>query len=399
MIWKEHDHCRACGSGGLTQVLSLGDQPMANDFRKRAGHIRVPLHVLFCNKCTLAQLSVVVDPQFLYSQYTYVTPPSQSMLNHVDRLMAEIETETGKGSVIEIGSNDGLFLDHLTRHGFGPVLGVDPATNLCKLASNRGIKTLNKPFSRDTAIDIGKRADVVIARHVFAHVDNWIDFMQGLELVTHENSLVVLEFPYAKDMVENGHWDSIYHEHLSYISLFPLDILLHDTAFTLYNVLHYPVHSGSLVVMLRNKKCDKAVDQSVTDFLSHEPIRENLWHEFSKHAHVTIKRLGDLIRSLSAVGQSVAGYGAPAKATVVINACGWDKSNIRYVTDTTPIKIDTVVPGTDIPVVGDDELLKGQPDYAVMFAHNYAPDIIRAKEQYLERRGRFIIPVPHVKII
>ena len=224
MIWKPITSCRACGSSDLVKVFSLGDQPLANDFRFPGVERfpNVPLEVMLCLRCTLGQLSVVVDPKYLYHEYAYTTPGGPTNINHLNRLIEGLETHNGLGSVLEIGSNDGLFLDLLRNSKFGPLLGVDPSVNVSEYArEKRKLNIRSEFFSSTTAPsfkeELGK-VDYVVARHVFCHIEDWHDLIAGIEKVCHEKTLVAIEVPSTRAMLFNNAWDMVYHEHLSYMT-------------------------------------------------------------------------------------------------------------------------------------------------------------------------------------
>jgi SAM-dependent methyltransferase len=235
----------------------LGVQPLANDFRKdgelRAGH--VPLKVLLCPKCSLGQLSVVVDPTVLYANYSYVTSPSLTMQDHFNRLLTDISAETNAQTVLEIGSNDGRLLKTMQDLGYS-VLGVDPAENLAEIASANDVPT-ETGFFGEALTRYLAQYDIVIARHVFCHVDDWHDFVRGLEAVSHKDTLICIEVPYAGDMLKNCEFDTVYHEHTSYLTLKAVTALLKPTTLQLYRVIRYPIHGGAILLMLRRKDSDR----------------------------------------------------------------------------------------------------------------------------------------------
>ena len=230
---------------------------MANDFKddteERAGY--APLEVMFCPQCHLGQLSVVVRPDILYADYPYVTSRSQMMMDHFDRLITDIEEEKAFGAVVEIGSNDGLFLNHCQNRGASYVLGVDPARNLAHIAEEHGIHTVCGFFTKGEIPDLirSKCIDptVVVARHVFCHVDDWKGFVQGLDQLMTPQTLACIEVPYVGDFLDRGEFDTIYHEHLSYLSLKSVEWLLRNTGLHLHRVIRYKIHGGAVLLMLR----------------------------------------------------------------------------------------------------------------------------------------------------
>lgn len=264
-MYKKVKACRTCGNLQLKEVYDLGVQPLANDFcrpdQESAGH--APLKVMFCEECTNSQLSVVVDPNIIYSNYPYVTSKSDTMKSHFRNLWNEITKEAKPKSLIEIGSNDGLFLDFCHNEGVENVLGVDPAANLQHKDSICSL--FDEQVAREI-VDRGFRPDVIVARHVFCHIDDWRGFMQNIEAISNPETLVVIEVPYVMDMLHGLEFDTIYHEHLDYLSIKAVEYLLRDFMFHIHRIVRFEIHGGAIVLMLRRDDCDTEVDPSVNIF-------------------------------------------------------------------------------------------------------------------------------------
>lgn len=393
-----HSKCRACNSAYLHPVFSLGNQPLANDHclpsEPRQGFY--PLNVLFCRGCGLAQLSVIVNREQLYSRYTYVSSASQTMQRHYDRLFLDICSERPEKSVIEIASNNGGCLKFARSIGFD-VLGIDPASNLVEMAQQQGIATLPDFFGVKSAIMAKStipEPGVILARHVFAHVANWVEFIAGLEVLATKDTLVVLEFPYILDLFRNGAWDTLYHEHLSIISLNPLVKLLADTPFHIHRVVKVGIHGGALVVMLRHLDNLTQPHLSAEEFISEESITEADWLMFAERSKHKIEQLQKTVRQARSDGKIVSAFGASAKASVLINACGFTRNDIAFVTDNSPLKPGRLIPGTDIPIIDESEMLAEHPDMAIMTAWNFKSEILEKTKRWRERGGTFIIPSP-----
>lgn len=414
-MYKKVLRCRACGYGPpiqadgikiypgtekLIPVFSLGLQPLANDFVKgddeHAGF--APLEVLLCPKCNLAQTSVVVRPDILYRHYCYRTSPSQTMLDHFAKL-ADIFAGEGKFErVLEIGSNDGRFLGYLhDRKGYPVVLGIDPSLNLTAEAVKLGVPSVIGVFDENAVLrakDHCENFDLVIARHVFCHVDNWKEFIRCLEMVTHDNSLVAIEVPWVKHLLEKGEYDTIYHEHLSYFSIGAMDALLNGTGFVIQRVIELGIHGGALLVLLRRNTWNGPLDS-----VPKEKVGIQEWLAFGAKAHNNITNLKNLVGLLRGQGKRVIGYGASAKSTVIVNACGFTKKDLDYITDSTLEKMWKFSPGTDIPIVPEGTHVTDMPDYAIMFCWNFANEVLEKNRTFIKGGGKFILPVPEVKII
>lgn len=424
-MYKLHTTCRACGTGNpvlktlkqstaagtvydlaasLVPVFDLGPMPLANDFcgpdDERAGY--APLKVMLCPNCGLAQLSVVVSPQVLYRNYPYVTSNSATMRKHFADIRYDIGEEAGdfKG-VLEIGSNDGTLMLFLQEHG-AKCIGIDPATNLTEIANKRGAYSLGTMFdaySADLIVTTHGKPDVIIGRHVFAHVDNWKSFVRCLELVSAAHTLICLEVPYVIDQLDSVSWDQVYHEHLSYVSVRAVDSLLHGTALRLHKVKHYGIHGGSIMLMLRHRESEEPVNESVAKFIEQENASADRWAAFSIEARRRIDQLASFIRARATEGKMVVGYGASAKSTQWLNACKLHKSEVRFVCDNTPQKQYKTCPGSEIPVADEGALTRELPDYAVCFAWNFAEEIIAKEKIFHDKGGKWVIPVPQIKVL
>jgi C-methyltransferase C-terminal domain/Putative zinc binding domain/Methyltransferase domain len=403
MSFRIHTKCRACEGTDLAPVFDLGVQPLANDHVKPGQPMQgfYTLNVLYCRGCGLAQLSVVVDPKQLYDRYTYVSSSSQTMQRHYDRLYLDILSEQPDKSIVEIASNDGSCLKFFKSKGF-TVLGIDPARNICEMAEEQNITTIPSFFDHEsagTAEEVMPHPGVILARHVFSHVDNWREFLSAIGKLATTETLVVLEFPYVLDMIRGGHWDSVYHEHLSVVSLNPIVSLLKSTPFHVHRVIKAGIHQGCLVVMLRHNDHASIPHLSADEYMAEEQVTEKDWKLLALRAKSKIEGLKGIVKKLRDDGKIVCGFGASAKATVLINACGWQKDSIAFVSDNSPLKPGCLIPGTDIPIIEEDQFLSEHPDYAIMMAHNYEKEICAKMEKWRSRGGKFIIPDDALRIV
>lgn len=419
-MYRLHSHCRACGYARkaspdyikkegsvekLMEILDLGIQPLANDFKKytdeHAGY--APLKLLMCPRCGLAQLSVVVEPAILYKDYPYVTSRSATMENHFSMLLHAIRLETQPLNCIEIGSNDGHFLEFCQNHNVLKVFGIDPAENLATAANESMIRTVVGEFNKRTAEVAMSNIpcpDLVVARHVFCHINEWNLFMVDLErLASEERFLAVIEVPYALDMIANGSFDQVYHEHLSYLHVGAMAHLLEHTPFKIQRVEHFPIHGGSIAIMIRRKDWPHPPHESVQRCIQREESIQGKWLEFAAKSSALMCSLESQVINAKQLGKSVCGYGASAKSTVFLNACGFKRKDIQFICDSTKQKQGRLSPGSDIPIVDEGALLRELPDYAVIFAHNFASEIIQKNERYVELGGKWIVPVPECKVL
>lgn len=418
-MYTEHRTCRACGYGPkvaasgikaaastehLIPVLDLGVQPLANDFQDQSGNHAgfAPLQVLFCPRCKLAQLSVVVRPDILYSNYSYITSASSAMLNHFGKLWRDIQEEGPHKGVIEIGSNTGDFLRFALDNGAQRVMGIDPAENLCAISEAKGVPVERGIFNYETACNANARnmgTDVVVARHVFCHVDDWKSFIENLKLIGGPETLYCIEVPYAPDTIKMSSWDQIYHEHLSYFTLTAMGALLDATGLHLHSARRYDIHGGAVVVMLRRDESTVPADLRSLAAFGEETMTADTWREFASRAKDQQLKLKATIDVAIAQGKTVVGFGASAKSTVWINAAKLNRQHLKFICDSTPQKQWKFSPGSEIPIVDEGALLREMPDYAVCFAWNFLADILQSQSRYLEKGGRFIVPVPEVHVV
>lgn len=396
-MYRPHTRCRCCSKDNLTPVFDLGVQPLANAFAKsddeRPGFY--PLQVLFCEACTLAQLSVTVNPAVLYHNYPYITSRSRTMREHFELLWRAITAECQPDSVAEIGSNDGYLLQFLKEKGVDRVLGIDPAENLSPKPDS-GIISICGLFDAQSAA-IAHRAmpdaKVIIARHVFAHINDLNAFVKNLDTLANQDTLIVIEVPYVMDILAGVELDTIYHEHLSYVSVRAIVTLLETSPFHIHKVLRFEIHGGAIVLMLRRNDHDSQPNGSIDYYLSREKITVSTWIDFAVMAHRKIDALRRFVATKIYGGNaSVCGFGASAKSTVWINACGFSEREIKFICDCTPSKQGRFSPGSRIPILPESALLEKQPGFAICFAWNFAKEIMENNQPYLEAGGRFVIP-------
>jgi len=361
--------------------------------------------VLSCPRCGLAQLSVVVRPDLLYSSYAYVTSKSQTMLAHFEALWADISEGRQIKSVLEIGSNDGTLLYWLARKpAIQEVYGVEPAANLCLVAYEKNIPTFVGRFSRVAAEKIRSGApasgyDLIIARHVLCHVDDWQDFFAGVELLSGPQTVVCIENPYLPDILASNSFDQIYHEHLSYLSVRAMEAALENTELEVKSVKRYPIHGGAIVLLVQRKESLAPLDFSVREFEMNEHIGPDAWAHFGLRVDELRGDLNVKLRKFRSQGKTVAALGASAKSTVWINHCGLTKKDIAWVADNTPGKQGCLVPGSDIEVCDEGAILRELPDYLVIFCWNWKAAVLEKTQLARSKGVKLIFPIPQIEIV
>jgi len=409
---QERTHCRTCGSKNLKLILDLGKTALVNDFlnpEEVANYkISLPLRVVLCPDCSLVQLADTVDPKILYSHYAYVTSTSKTMDTHLNKMMTHLlsTARLGAGSkVLEIASNTGVFLKKFQEQGC-EVLGIEPASNIADVALATAIPTRKEFFDATNAKKLRAEwgaADLILGRHVFAHIDDLRDLVAGLEAVSHADTLIAFEVPYVVDFFEHTEFDTVYHEHLSYISATAIEALVKDSALMLARVDHYPIHGGSILFHLRHRASKAEPHASVAQALEKEKAMRlaepATWVAFAQRVNHIRTELPLLIRRLKAQGKRIIGYGASAKGNTLLNTCGLTSKELDYIIDNTPFKQNKIAPGSWIPVRPPEMLLQDQPDYALLLAWNFAPEIIKRETEFQVRGGRFILPIPEPNIV
>lgn len=409
---QERTRCRTCGSKNLRLILDLGRTALANDFLNPEEvtnyKISLPLRVVLCPDCSLVQLADTVDPKVLYSRYAYITSTSRTMDAHLNDQSAHLLSVGHFGvrpKVLEVASNTGVFLKKFQERGC-EVLGVEPAQNISEVAVKAGVPTRGEFFNAAGAKKIKEawgEADLILGRHVFAHIDDLRDLLGGLEAVSHQETLIAFEVPYLVDFFERTEYDTIYHEHLSYIPVRALEALVKDSPFMLSRIDHYQIHGGSILFHLRHRSSQVTAHESVAKALEVERrmklAEPATWSKFAERVNHIRTELPVLIRNLKSQGKRIIGYGASAKGNTLLNTCGLGTSELDYIIDNTPFKQNKVAPGSCIPVRSPEMLLKDQPDYALLLAWNFAPEIIKRETEFQKRGGRFIVPIPEPKVV
>lgn len=398
--------CRACNTQ-IIEFFSLGDMPLVNAFRKKKDtkEKKYDLSIGFCPRCYLVQLMEHVSPQEMFEDYVYFSSVSQSVLDH-SRKTAEYLSKrlklTKNSLVIETGSNDGVHLQFYKKKGI-QVLGIDPAKNIAKVANEKGIPTLPEFFNLALSKKLAsqnKKADLFYGANMFAHVPQIVDFVKGLKTVLKDKGTAVFESPYIEGLLENK-FDSIYHEHVFYYSLIALQNLFKETGLEIYDVEFVSMAGGSLRIFVSHPRTYR-ISPNVTELAKAEKKKgfDNIAIYRKMNARIVElkKNILTLLEQLKKEGKSIAAYSIPAKGVILLNYFDIARY-LDFIVDKSPAKQNLYIPGTNMKVFPVEKIIEDNPDYVFIFAWNLALEIIKQLNNYKIQGGKFIIPIPQIKII
>lgn len=403
--------CRSCGSDRIRIIVDLGMQPLANrlltEHQLKDPEPRHPLRLSICEDCLLLQITDTVSPVELFTDYVYFSSVSDFLLKHVATACRSHQERFGLNAgsfVVEVASNDGYLLKNFVAAGI-PCLGIEPAANIAAVAQKKGVPTINRFFSTALAKELrsqGKAADILIAHNVMGHVPDTNDFVQGLATLLKPDGRIVLEFPYARDMIDHAEFDTIYHEHVFYFTILALRPLFARHGLEIIDVERLAIHGGSLRVYAAHQGVHPVASR-VTQLLAEEKAcgmdRVDWYTRFGDRVRKIRTDLTALLGQLKSKGHSVAAYGASAKGSTLLNFCGLGNETIEFVVDRSPAKQGRLTPGTHLPIVPAEQLAARRPDYALLLTWNFAEEILQQQQQYRDLGGHFIIPLPEVRVV
>lgn len=410
--FQQSPSCRSCGAALRYSFVNLGMSPLANCYVKSDQLNRTerfyPLHAYVCAECFLVQLESVVMPQDIFSEYAYFSSYSDSWLEHA-RIYAEAMSRrfglSSKSWVVEIASNDGYLLQFFVSKGI-PVLGIEPADNVAQAAARKGISTLVRFFGQETASDLtieGRKADLIIGNNVLGHVPDLNGFVRGMKILLRNDGVITLEVPHLMRLMEENQFDTIYHEHLSYFSLVTLRKLFDRHGLKVFDVDELPTHGGSLRVYVGHQDdSSKPVEKPVAEVLSKEEkaglTQLDRYLAFGEQVKETKRRFLEFLNAAKAEKKSVVAYGAPAKGNTLLNYCGVGTDLIRYTVDRSPYKQGHLLPGTRIPIYAPDRIKETRPDYLLILPWNLKDEIMDQMKDIRQWNGRFVVPIPEVRV-
>jgi 2-polyprenyl-3-methyl-5-hydroxy-6-metoxy-1,4-benzoquinol methylase len=407
MIKMKTVNCRICGWKTEKTFVDLGQTPLSNSYLKKnmiKNEKKFPLHALICTKCMLVQLEEFETPKKIFSEYAYFSSYSKMWLKHAEEYVNKMTKKFNLNSnhlVIEIASNDGYLLQYFKKYKI-PVLGIEPA----KIAQKKKIPTITKFFGTKLAkemVKLGKQPDLLLGNNVLAHVPKLNDFVEGLKILLKYEGVITLEFPHILQLINKNQFDTIYHEHFSYFSLITLKKLFEMHKLKIFDVEKLNTHGGSLRIFVKHKDNDFQKERkSVKKMLEKEKIfglkKISTYTNFSQEVNLIKKELLNFLHKAKEDKKTVVGYGAPAKGNTLLNFCEINFELIDYTVDISPHKQGMYLPGSHILIKNPNEIFKTKPDYVLILPWNLKKEIMIQMKDIREWGGKFVIPIPEVKI-
>ena len=407
-------NCRFCNTSLEDVFADLGETPLANSYltqeSMKKNEKKYPLRTMVCKKCFLVQIDEFEHHQNIFNDYAYFSSYSITWLEHVKCFVDEVVKRfnlTEKDLVIEIASNDGYLLKNFINKKI-PVLGIEPAKNIAKIAVENGIPTISEFFNSKTAqmiLNSGRKADLLIAFNVLPHVPNLNDFILGLKQILSDKGIIVIQFSaYLLDVIELGEFDMIYHEHFSYFSLLTAQKIFESHDLKIFDVDELITHGGSLRLYVTHKENTQIIPSNNTLVVLEKEKKFGLeklstYEEFSVHVSKIKMDLQNLIKNIKNDSKNIVCYGAPAKGNTLLNYCNITNNQIDYTVDKNPHKQNLFLPGTHIPIYSPEKIQETKPDYVLILPWNLKDEIIEEIKYVRDWNGKFVIPIPEVKIL
>ena len=405
-------NCRICNGNSLTDYLNLGLMPAADAFIKEEfkslNDPVYPLEVCLCGDCGISQLNYTVDPKILFqNNYPYESSTTKTGRLHFDQFGESVVKKAELSSddlVIDIGSNVGVLLGAYQKRGC-KVLGIEPSKHIAASANENGVETINDFITPDLAKKIVSnkgQASVINITNVFAHIDDLESLMKAVDSLLTKNGMFVIEGPHFLNLIEALEYDTIYHEHLLYLSVKPLSSLFNRFGFEIFDVEEVSIHGGSIRIFVC-KKGEHNITNSINQIIEKEE-KANLFdisrlNKFSEQVHEHKKELRELLLGIKKTGKTIVAVSAPAKGMTLLNYCEIDSNIIDFITEKSFLKIGKYSPGAHIPIFSDEKLCEKKIDFALLLAWNFADEIIENLSDFKNSGGKFIIPIPKPKIV
>jgi SAM-dependent methyltransferase len=406
------DGCRFCGMPLRQTVVDLGLSPLCQSRVTRdeldQQEIFYPLKVRVCEHCWLVQVHAHVTGEEIFSHYAYFSSYSESWLRHCREYVEMITARLQLGSesqVVELASNDGYLLQYFVEKGI-PALGIEPAANVAEAARQKGVECITNFFGTKTArelVEKGIRPDLLLGNNVLAHVPDLNDFVAGLKILLKDDGVITFEFPHLMRLIEENQFDTIYQEHYCYFSLVSIQKVFLHHGLVIFDVESLPTHGGSLRIYARHREDEiKTISDSVGRLYSLEVekgyTRLETYTDFAKRVAETKRKLLKFLIQAKCEGKTIVGYGAPGKGNTLLNYCGIRTDFIDYTVDRNPMKQNTFLPGSRIPVYAPEMIATTRPDYVLILPWNLREEIMAQLAYIREWGGQFVVPIPDTKV-
>jgi len=410
---SEARKCRFCGHHLNFTFLDLGMSPLCESFLSLEQLNQMepfyPLHVFVCENCFLVQLEEYVSPEHIFTEYAYFSSYADAWLQHVQKYTQVVIDRfhlDQNSFVVEIASNDGYLLQYFVQKNI-PVLGIEPAKNVAKVAIEKGIPTLTEFFGDEKAKqlrDEGTQADLIVGNNVLAQVPEVNGFVAGMKTLLKKEGVITIEFPHLMRLIEENQFDTIYHEHFSYFSFIVVEKIFSSKGLTLFDVEQLPTHGGSLRIYARHAEnnslpiSDRALEMRDKEIRAGFTKME-FYSAFGEQVKETKRKLLNFLIEIKKQGKSIAGYGAPGKGNTLLNYCGIRTDFLDYTVDRNPYKHGKFLPGTHIPIYPVEKIQETKPDYVLILPWNFKDEIMVQMAGIREWGGQFVIPIPEVQIV
>ena len=405
--------CRFCNEPLTKIFVDLGESPLSNAFLKKNmlcdTEKKYPLCAYVCENCLLVQLPEFEKPENIFEDYAYFSSYSSTWLQHAENyvnMMIEKFSFNKNNLVVEIASNDGYLLQFFKEKNI-PVLGIEPAINVAKVAKDKGIPTITKFFNTDTANELkmeGSQAELIVGNNVLAHVPSINDFVKGLKILLKPSGIITMEFPHLLQLIQKNQFDTIYHEHFSYFSLSTANKIFSFHGLRIFDVEEISTHGGSLRIYVKHSELENITINERVSILLEKEKKCGLddiftYTNFSKRVEQAKEKLQEFFYSAKRSGKKIACYGAAAKGNTLLNYCKIGNNFIDYAVDKNPYKQGLFLPGTRIAIKDPEEIQKTKPDYLVIIPWNLKDEIMEQMKYIRDWGGKFVIPIPEVSII
>ena len=402
--------CRFCAAPLDLSFADLGMSPPSNSYLEAEDLNRMerfyPLHAWVCTKCFLVQLEEFETPEQIFSDYAYFSSYSESWLAHARAYVEKVSRRFGFGQssfAVEIASNDGYLLQYFVERGV-PVLGIEPAANVAAVAEKKGVPTLVKFFGTATAKELGRQADLVLGNNVLAHVPDLNDFVRGIATLLKPTGVATLEFPHLLRLIQENQFDTIYHEHFSYLSFATAERVFAKHGMTLFDVEELPTHGGSLRIYAKlASNGSLPVSAKVAELREREKAagleKAETYRSFAENVRTVKRSLLKFLIGAREAGKRVVGYGAPAKGNTLLNYCGVRTDLLEYTVDRSPHKQGRFLPGVHIPIHAPERIAETKPDYVLILPWNLTDEITAQMAHVRSWGGRFVVPIPQTRVL